>query len=111
MNEIEKAIAEIHHDLNGLRQELKNHVIQSANNRDELDSRIERLIYLLEGDKSDPERGFISRIKNIEAFVATIKDTKTYLMGNIAAAIFIITAIGGVISGLIKLYTFLNNHK
>ena len=70
------------------------------------DQRIERLIYLLEGDKADPSRGFINRLISLENFASTVKDTKAYLMGNIAMAIFIITAIGWLIGFLFKAYYF-----
>lgn len=93
----------IQHDVNSMRQELKNYSILSS----ERDARVERLIYLLEGDRADLDRGIIARVKNIETFISSIKDMKSYLSGNIAASIAIISFLGLIAGGLIKLYQLL----
>lgn len=95
----------IQHDVNSMRQEMKNHAILSK----DLEASVERLITLLEGDKIDPERGFIKRLIALERFAEKVKDTKAYLAGNIAMAVFVITALGGIISLLFKAYQFLKS--
>lgn len=104
-----KEISDIRHDVNAMRQELKNTMIlldESNHKRDELEKRVERLVFLLEGDSIDKDRGFISRLIALEKFTATVKDTKAYLAGNLAAAIFFITALGGLIAAFVKIYEF-----
>jgi len=104
-----KEIADIRHDVNAMRQELNNTIIllkESNDKRDELENHVKRLVFLLEGDNIDKDRGFIARLIALEKFSLTIKDTKAYLLGNLAAAIFIITALGGIISVFFKLYYF-----
>jgi TolA-binding protein len=103
INQLFDQLRHLQHDVNSMRQELKNS--QDKNNA--LEASVERLVYLLEGDKVDKDRGFISRLIALEKFSASVKDTKAYLMGNIAAAVFIITALGGIVGLLFKLYSFL----
>ena len=104
-----KEIAEIRHDVNAMRQELKNTVIllqESNEKRDQLESHVKRLVFLLEGDSVDKDRGFIARLIALEKFSLSVKDTKAYLLGNIAAAVFILTAMGTIIGAFIKVYYF-----
>lgn len=108
-----KEISDIRHDVNSMRQELKNLSIlleESNMEKNKLEKSVERLVFLLEGDSVDKDRGFISRLIALEKFAITIKDTKAYLAGNMAAAIFFITAIGGLIAGFIKLYYFIKGN-
>lgn len=109
MNDLEK----VKHDIGSLRQDFKNHQIlsneqQSKTNGkiDEVGKKVDRLILLLEGDTLDPERGFFKRIVAIEKFIEGMKSTKTYLMGNVAATVFLITLLGGVITFVLKVYEF-----
>jgi len=105
-------IANIRHDVNQMRQELHNTIIllNEANaKRDALEKNVERLIRLLEGDPIDPERGLVNRLILIEKFVNSMKSLRQYLMGNIAAAVFIIGFLGGVIAFFYKAYEFFNN--
>jgi hypothetical protein len=104
-----KEIAEIRHDINAMRQALNNTVIllnESNTKRDELETHVKRLVFLLEGDTIDKDRGFIARLIALEKFSLSVKDTKAYLLGNIAAAVFIITLIGSIIGAFIKVYFF-----
>jgi len=119
--ELTDQVTKMSHDINSLRQEYKNYSIIIAQEHKAMaaiqdsgaakqDIRIERLITLLEGDPADRGRGLISRVIDIERFTATVRDTKAYLMGNIAAAVFIITLVGAVLAALWKVYDFLS-HK
>lgn len=99
-------IDQIQHDINTIRQEFRNLEINQSAQIRELNTKMDRLMILLEGDNADKDRGFIPRMIAIEKFVSGMKDTKTYLMGNIAATVFIITALGGIIAFAIKVYHF-----
>lgn len=103
----EDQIAEIKHDINGLRQQFNNSQIIQSEQINELSKKIDSLVLLLEGHSADKDRGMISRMIAIEKFIEGMKDTKTYLMGNIAATVFIITALGGVIAFCIKAYQWI----
>lgn len=106
-----KEIADIRHDVNSMRQELHSLTIllnESNRERDSQRLQIDRLIRLLEGDPIDKESGLVYRLKKIEDFIKSMQNLKSYLMGNIAAAIFIIGFIGGVISFIYKAYEFFN---
>ena len=103
----------VKHDINSLRQDFKNHQIltneqqSKTNNKiDEVGKKVDRLILLLEGDPLDPDRGFFKRISAIEKFIDGMKSTKTYLMGNLAASVFIITLLGGIAAFILKVYEF-----
>jgi methyl-accepting chemotaxis protein len=113
IQELEKKHAEeigkIRHDVNQMRQELSNTINILKDENFENNKRIDRLLTLLEGDPMDKDRGLIPRLKTIEDFVGKMKDTKSYLAGNIAAAVFFITAVGGILSICYKIYLFLNN--
>ncbi len=116
IEEIEKKhseeMARMSHDVNRMRQEIQNLSIlfnESNKKRDEQDKNIERLIRLLEGDPMDPKRGLVSRIILMEEFIISMKNLRAYLMGNIAAAVFIIGFIGGVIAFIYKAYEFFTN--
>ncbi len=100
-------ISNIRHDVNQMRQELHNTIIllNEANaKRDALEKNVERLIRLLEGDPIDPKRGLVSRIILMEDFINSMKNLRSYLMGNIAAVIFVIGCVGGIIAGIYKMY-------
>jgi len=106
-------LSQIRHDVNSIRQELKNHQILSDQRQkvtddkiDELNKNVSRLITLLEGDPADPNRGFFQRIIAIEKFITGLKDTKSYLAGKLAGAILIITMIGTFIAFVLKVYDF-----
>lgn len=103
----EQQINEIKHDINGIKQQFINSEILQKQNLTNLERKIDNLILLLEGHQADKERGMIARMIAIEKFIEGMKDTKTYLMGNIAATVFIITALGGVIAFSIKAYQWL----
>jgi len=108
----EAEIAHIRHDVNSMRQELQNLAIllnETIKERDEQRRQIDRLIRLLEGDPIDPERGLVNRLILIEKFVNSMKSLRQYLMGNIAAAVFIIGFLGGVIAFFYKAYEFFSN--
>jgi hypothetical protein len=95
-----------------MRQELQNLAIllnETIKERDEQRRQIDRLIRLLEGDPIDPERGLVNRLILIEKFVNSMKSLRQYLMGNIAAAVFIIGFLGGVIAFFYKAYEFFSN--
>lgn len=117
----EGQIAEIKHDINGIKQQIKNSQIlhkeelknfeevvdEMGKKVDGLEKKIDSLLLLLEGHPQDKERGMIPRMIAIEKFIEGMKDTKAYLMGNVAAAVFIITALGGVIAFCIKAYQWI----
>lgn len=107
MTDLEK----VKHDIGSLRQDFKNHQVITTqqqviteNKIDELGKKVDRLVTLLEGDPADPERGFFKRMVAMEKFIEGLKSTKSYLSGNLAAAVFIITAIGAIISFFISIY-------
>jgi hypothetical protein len=107
-----KEISDIRHDVNSMRQELKN--LSILLNESEVENRllkdsVKRIVVLLEGDPIDPMRGLVNRLILIEKFVNSMKSLRQYLMGNIAAAVFIIGFIGGVLAFLYKAYEFFNN--
>lgn len=109
-----KEISEIRHDVNSMRQELKNLSIllnESEKENELLKDSVKRLVILLEGDPIDPMRGLVNRLILIEKFVNSMKNLRSYLMGNIAAAVFIIGFIGGVIAFIYKAWEFFNNAK
>lgn len=106
-----KEIASIRHDVNSMRQELHSLTIllnESNRERDAQKMQIDRLIRLLEGDPIDPKRGLVNRIILMEDFINSMKNLRSYLMGNIAAAVFIIGFIGGVIAFIYKAWEFFN---
>lgn len=107
MTDLEK----VKHDIGSLRQDFKNHQVittqqqeNTENKIDELGKKVDRLVTLLEGDPADPERGFFKRMVAMEKFIEGLKSTKSYLSGNLAAAVFIITAIGAIVSFFISIY-------
>ena len=109
MTDLEK----VKHDIGSLRQDFKNHQILSTkqqenteNKIDEVGKKVDRLILLLEGDPADPDRGFFKRMVAMEKFIEGLKSTKSYLSGNVAAAVFIITSIGAIISFFLTIYNF-----
>jgi hypothetical protein len=100
---------QIMHDLNGMRQELKNYEVlhkEERDRNDQLRASNERLVMLLEGDKADPQSGFLFRVRKMEEALESIKYTKAYFAGNLAATIFIFAVVSGIIAALWKLYTF-----
>ncbi len=106
---LEKQINTIGHDVNQMRQELHNTIIllnESNAKRMSSEAKVDRLLTLLEGDPIDRDRGLIPRLKNIEDFVSKMKDTRAYLAGNLAATIFIISAAGGLLALIYKIYLF-----
>lgn len=103
----EDQIHEIKHDINSIKQQFVNSEVLQREHVDRLEKKIDTLVLLLEGHPADKERGMIARMIVIEKFIEGMKDTKTYLMGNIAAAVFIITALGGIIGLAIKLYQWI----
>lgn len=107
MTQNEQQILEIKHDINSLKQRFDNAETLQRKHVEGLEKKIDNLILLLEGHSADKERGMIARMIAIEKFVEGMKDTKTYLMGNIAATVFIITALGGVIAFVIKAYQWI----
>jgi hypothetical protein len=107
-----KEIADIRHNVNSMRQEFKNLMIlyqEVQTKRAEQDHNIDRLLRLLEGDPIDPKRGLVNRIILMEDFILSMKNLRSYLMGNIAAVIFVIGFIGGVIAFIYKAYEFFAN--
>lgn len=109
MTDLEK----VKHDIHSLRQDFKNHQILSTQQQevteakiDEVGKKVDRLILLLEGDPADPDRGFFKRMVAMEKFIEGLKSTKSYLSGNVAAAVFVITAIGAVVSFFLTVYSF-----
>ena len=94
----------ISHDVNGIRQELKNHQVLTDEKFNDLNKKIDRLLTIIEGDPIDPNSGMFKRLVAVETFVSSMKNTKAYLMGNVAAAVFLITALGAIISGAVKVY-------
>jgi hypothetical protein len=103
----------VKHDINSLRQDFKNHQVltneQQVKTNDKIDEvgkKVDRLILLLEGDPADPNRGFFNRVREVEKFKQNIENTKMYLMGNVAAVIFIITLLGTIIAFIAKVYEF-----
>lgn len=103
----EQQINEIKHDINGLKQQFHNTQIIQTEQFNELSKKMDSLVLLMEGHSADKDRGMIARMIAIEKFIEGMKDTKTYLMGNIAATVFIITALGGIIAFSIKAYQWL----
>lgn len=100
-------LTQIQHDVNSLRQDFNNHRILTGSKVDEINVKMDRLLTLLEGDPIDPSRGFFSRLKAMEEFIEGLKSTKSYIRGNIAAAVFVISAIGGVIAFFWKLFEYM----
>jgi hypothetical protein len=105
-------IADIKHSIGSMRQQLDSLTIllnESNKEREEQRRKIDRLIRLLEGDPIDPMSGLVNRLLLIEKFVNSMKSLRQYLMGNIAAAVFIIGFLGGVIAFFYKAYEFFSN--
>jgi hypothetical protein len=61
---------------------------------------------ILAGDGIDEKSGIVKRVSAIEEFIEGIKSTKSYINGNVTAAIFIISSIGGVLAFFIMIYNF-----
>jgi hypothetical protein len=107
MKEIEK----LTHDIHSIRQDFKNHQILTSTEMNDMKDSINRLVMLIEGDPADKERGLVHRIKMIEDFMKSIHNTKMYLLGNIAAAVFIISFLGAVIIFILNVYNFFSGKK
>lgn len=106
-----KDIEQLTHDVNAIRQDLRNHQILTSTEMHDLKDSVNRLVMLIEGDPSDKERGLIHRIKMIEEFTKSVNNTKMYLLGNIAAAVFIISFLGAVIIFILNVYNFFAGKK
>jgi len=111
-------IEQLNHDVNQMRQELKNTLILLAESekkheavekkRQEFETRI---LTLLEGDKIAPELGLYPRVVKIEEFIKSIKNIQTYLAGNMAGSLFVIGVIGAFLGILYKAYLFFTHAK
>lgn len=111
---VNEQVGNIRHDVNSMRQEMHNLTIllnEREKENDTLKDNVRRLVSLLEGDPMDRDRGLIPRLKTIEDFVSKMKDTRAYLAGNIAAAVFLISAIGGLLAILYKIYLFFSANR
>lgn len=98
----------IRHDVNSLRQAFKNHQIITDEKLDSLEKNMTRIITLLEGDQADRKRGFISRLEAVEEFMKAANNTKMYFLGNMAAAVFVITFLGALAAFIFQVYDFFN---
>jgi hypothetical protein len=107
MNQIEL----ITHDVNAIRQDLKNHQVITSSELTELKDSVNKLVMLIEGHPLDKERGLVHRIHIIEDFTKSVHNTKMYLLGNIAAAVFIISFLGAVIIFILNIYNFFSGKK
>ena len=106
-----KEIETLTHDVNAIRQDLKNHQVLTSVELTELKDSVNKLVMLIEGHPSDKERGLVHRIHMIEDFMKSVHNTKMYLLGNIAAAVFIISFLGAVIIFILNIYNFFTGKK
>lgn len=120
-------LSKLQHDVNSLRQDFKNHQaitneqqiianhkiddtinkIDKVNeNIDEIKSNQQKILLFIQGDGIDPKSGIVKRVSTIEEFIDGIKSTKSYINGNIAAVIFIISLIGAIISLILNIVSY-----
>lgn len=120
-------LSKLQHDVNSLRQDFKNHQVITneqqivANHKiddtinkidkvneniDEIKSNQQKILLFIQGDGIDPKSGIVKRVSTIEEFIDGIKSTKSYINGNIAAVIFIISLMGAIISLILNVISY-----
>jgi len=96
-------IQQLEHDLKNVRNQIGG-IYKELSNYKEIETKLDRVITLLEGDPIEPGKGFIPRLIIIEQFVANFNRMKSYYTGSVTAVIFIAGFFGTLIMGLVKLY-------
>ena len=85
-------------------KENNKHMTELKDQITDLRTVIKDLNDLIGGHPLDKKRGLMNRLQVIEDFVHNMENKKAYISGNIAAAVFIVTFLGGVIAFIIKTY-------
>jgi len=87
-------------------QELKKQVTDLKSQQASTDAKIDRVLSLLEGDRTQPHLGLISRILAIEKFIENFQKKKSYILGNVSATVFIVTMLGSILLFSLKTWQY-----